>query len=45
MRIGVMGVHYGHIGGMFRSAAEAPDGEIVGLVEPDDVLYQRYAGN
>ena len=42
MRIGVMGVHYGHIGGMFSSAANAPDGEMVGLVEPDDALYERY---
>lgn len=44
MRIGVMGVHYGHIGGMFQSAAQAPDGEMVGIVEADDALYQRYAG-
>jgi predicted dehydrogenase len=44
MRIGVMGVHYGHIGGMFRSAAEAANGEIVGIVEADDALYQRYGG-
>ncbi|MDP6354686.1 MAG: Gfo/Idh/MocA family oxidoreductase [Planctomycetota bacterium] len=42
MRIGIMGVHYGHIGGMFHSAVNAPDGEIVGLVEPDDALYERY---
>lgn len=42
MRIGVMGVHYGHIGGMFRSAAGAPNGELVGIVEADDALYERY---
>ena len=44
MRIGIMGVHYGHIGGMFRSAVAADEGEIVGLVEADDSLYERYAG-
>ena len=43
MRIGIMGVHYGHIGGMFQSAQNAKNGEIVGLVEPDDTLYERYA--
>ena len=42
MRIGVMGVHYGHIGGMFRSAVNAEDGEMVGIVEADDALYERY---
>ena len=42
MRIGIMGVHYGHIGGMFHSALKARDGEIVGLVEADDSLYERY---
>ncbi len=42
MRIGVMGVHYGHIGGMFRSASNAENGEIVGIVEADDALYEKY---
>jgi len=45
MRIGIMGVHYGHIGGMFRSAVDAPSGEIVGIVEPDDALYEKYAAS
>lgn len=44
MRIGVMGLHYGHIGGMLRSARQAPDAEWVGMVEADDDLYRRYAG-
>jgi len=44
MRIGVMGVHYGHIGGMLASAMAAPDAEMVGLVEPDDELYARHGG-
>jgi predicted dehydrogenase len=43
MRIGIMGLHYGHIGGMFQSAAKAQNGEIVGIVEADDALYQRYS--
>ncbi|HIL11924.1 MAG TPA: Gfo/Idh/MocA family oxidoreductase, partial [Candidatus Latescibacteria bacterium] len=43
MRIGIMGVHYGHIGGMLQSAQAAANGEIVGLVEADDALYERYA--
>lgn len=42
MKIGIMGVHYGHIGGMFRSAVDAPNGELVGIVEPDDALYEKY---
>jgi len=43
MRIGIVGVHYGHIGGMLQSAQAAANGEIVGLVEADDALYERYA--
>ncbi len=42
MRIGIMGVHYGHIGGMLQTALKAPDAELVGLVETDDGLYRRY---
>jgi predicted dehydrogenase len=42
MRIGIMGVHYGHIGGMVRAALQAPEAEMVGLVEEDDGLYQQY---
>lgn len=42
MKIGIMGVHYGHIGGMFRSAANAPNGDIVGIVEKNDALYEKY---
>ena len=42
MKIAVMGVHYGHIGGMFRSAVKAPNAELVGIVEPDDALYEQY---
>ncbi len=42
MRIGVVGVHYGHIGGMFQSALKAEDGEVVGIVEADDSLYDEY---
>ena len=38
MRIGIMGVHYGHIHGMFRSAQAYADAEFVGIVEPDDEL-------
>ena len=41
MKIAVMGVHYGHIGGMFRSAANAPNAELAGIVEPDDNLYEQ----
>jgi len=37
-----MGVHYGHIGGMFRSAVRAENGELVGIVEPNDALLSRY---
>jgi len=37
-----MGVHYGHFSGMLQSAAKARDGEIIGMVEPDDDLFERY---
>ena len=43
MKIGIAGVHYGHIGGMFDSAVRAPNGEIIGLHEPDDALFHQYA--
>ena len=42
MRIGIAGVHYGHISGMFQSALNAKNGELVGLVESDDALYEKY---
>ena len=45
MRVGVMGLHYGHIGGMFGSAAKAEDAELVGIVEADDDLYAKYTEN
>lgn len=45
MRVGVIGLHYGHIEGMFSSAAAAKDAEIVGIVESDDALYDRYSGD
>ena len=43
MRIGIMGVHYGHIRGMIQSALQAANGQIVGLVEDDDALCERYS--
>lgn len=43
MRIGIMGVHYGHISGMIQSALQASNGQIVGLVEEDDARCARYA--
>ncbi|HAA78251.1 TPA: hypothetical protein DCE37_24400 [Candidatus Latescibacteria bacterium] len=43
MKIGIAGVHYGHIGGMFRSAINAPNGEVIGIYEPDDELFRKYA--
>ncbi len=42
MRIGIVGVHYGHIGGMVSSARHASNAEIVGIVEEDDALYEQY---
>lgn len=40
MRIGIMGMHYGHIRGMLAAALAAPNAEVVGMVEPDDKLYE-----
>lgn len=42
MRIGIMGAHYGHIRGMFHSATNAKNGEIVGFVEADNTIYNSY---
>ncbi len=42
MRLGIAGVHYGHIGGMVSSARDAANAEIVGLVEAEDTLYEQY---
>jgi predicted dehydrogenase len=42
MRIGIVGVHDGYISGMVKSARQAVGSEIVGLVEADDALYNRY---
>jgi predicted dehydrogenase len=44
MKIGIAGVHYGHIGGMFRSAVGASNGDVIGIYEPDDDLFHKYAG-
>ncbi|HCV25586.1 MAG TPA: Gfo/Idh/MocA family oxidoreductase [Candidatus Latescibacteria bacterium] len=43
MRIGIAGVHDGHISGMVQSARQASSAELVGIVEADDALYQPYA--
>lgn len=42
MRIGVMGAHDGHIGGMMRSALDASNVEMVGIVEDSDPHYERF---
>lgn len=41
MRVGIMGAHDGHIMGMLKSALNAPNAELVGIVEPDDTYYER----
>lgn len=43
MKIGIAGTHYGHIGGMFKSAINAPNGEVIGIYEPDDDHFHKYA--
>ena len=43
MKIGIAGVHDGHISGMFSSALSAPNGETIGIYEPDDGLFHQYA--
>jgi len=43
MKIGIAGVHHGHIGGMLASAIEAPNGEVIGIYEPDDDLFHTFA--
>ena len=45
MRVGIMGVHYGHIGGIFSSALAAKDAELVGIVEDGDDLYNKYTSD
>jgi predicted dehydrogenase len=44
MRIGIVGLHYGHIGGILESTLSAPDAELVGVVEADDSLCERFIG-
>ena len=41
MRVGIMGVHYGHIQGMLSSAFAARNAEIVGVVEPNNAAYRK----
>ena len=44
MKIGICGAHYEvHVGGMIKKALEAPNGEVVGMVEPDDAYYEKYS--
>lgn len=44
MKIGIYGAHYEvHVGGMIRKALQAPNGKVVGLVEADDALYEKYS--
>lgn len=43
MKVGIAGCHYGHIGGMFRSALAASNGGIIGIYEPDDEMFGKYA--
>ena len=42
MKIGIVGVHYGHISEMIRTTRTASNAEIVGIVEPNDSLYRHY---
>ena len=42
MRVAVVGLHYGHIGGMLSSARNSCDVEWVGVVEDDETLCQRH---
>ena len=41
MRVAVVGLHYGHIGGMLSSARNSCDVEWVGVVEDDETLCQQ----
>lgn len=51
MRVGIVGLVHGHAGGFLSGGALAPAGgashrpdvQIVGVVEPDDSVYERYA--
>ena len=45
MRIAIVGVHCGHIAGMVQSARSAAGSELVGFVEADDALYERYTAD
>jgi len=41
MRVGVVGLHYGHIGGMLSSARNAYDIKWVGVVEDHETICQQ----
>lgn len=44
MRIGIAGLHYGHIGGILASAFAADNVEFVGVVEEGDSFLERHLG-
>ena len=44
MRIGIAGLHYGHIGGILASVFAARDAELVGVVEADESHCERHLG-
>lgn len=43
-RIGIAGLVHGHVAGFLRQALKRPEVQIVGIAEPDRVLFDRYAG-
>ena len=51
LKVGVVGLVHGHVGGFFGGGALTPAGgilnrkdvELVGIVEPDDALFTKYA--
>src|SRR5437764_10380429 len=53
LRVGIIGLVHGHVAGFLNGGALVPTGgalhrpdiQVVGVVEPDDQLFQKYAAS
>jgi len=42
MKVAIVGLTHGHVGGFFARISEHPDVQLVAIVEPDGALWQKY---
>jgi glucose-fructose oxidoreductase len=43
MRVGIVGLVHGHVGGFFEHSLHLPEIQLVGVAEPDAKLFERYS--